>query len=60
MDTNYTNKNNKLIYLELSYLITGACFEVHNEQGRYAKERRYGDCLEQKLKILKINYKLVY
>lgn len=58
MSTNYTNnKNNKLIYPELSYLITGICFEVHNEIGRYAREKQYRDLLEQKLKLVNINYK---
>jgi len=57
MHTNYTNKNNKLIYPELSYLITGMCFEVHNKLGRYAREKQYGDLLEEKLKEIKIPYK---
>jgi len=57
MHTNYTNKNNKLIYPELSYLITGMCFEIHNKLGRYAREKQYGDLLEEKLKEIKIPYK---
>ncbi|MEK9134859.1 MAG: GxxExxY protein [Patescibacteria group bacterium] len=50
-------KNNKLIYPELSYLITGICFEAHNKLGRYAREKQYGDLLEQKFKEIKIPYK---
>ncbi len=57
MHTNYTNKNGKLIYPELSYILTGLCFEVHNQLGRYAREKQYGDLLEEKLREIKIPYK---
>lgn len=57
MHTNDTNKNKKLIYPELSYLITGICFDVHNRLGRYAREKQYSDLLEEKLKEIKIPYK---
>ena len=56
MNTNYTNKNQKLIYPEESYLITGVCFEVHNQLGRFAKERQYGNLIEEKFRELKIDY----
>lgn len=55
MHTNDTN-NKKLIYPDLSYLITGICFEVHNQLGRYAREKQYGDLMEEKLKEIKIPY----
>lgn len=57
MHTNSTNKNDKLIYPELSYLITGICFSVHNTLGRYSREKQYGDLLETKLKELKLPYR---
>ncbi len=57
MHTNYTNKNGKLIYPELSYILTGLCFEVHNQLGRYAREKQYGDLLEETLREIKIPYK---
>lgn len=47
----------ELIYPELSYLITGILFEAHNEKGRYAREKQYGDFIEKKLKELGIPYK---
>jgi GxxExxY protein len=52
-----TNENDKLLYPELSYLITGLCFKVHNQLGRYSREKQYCDLLEDKLKESKITYK---
>ena len=40
----------KVIYPELSYLVNGILFEVKKELGQYAREKQYGDLLEQKLK----------
>lgn len=57
MHTNDTNKIEKLIYPKLSYQVTGICFEVHNKIGRYARERQYGNALEEKLKEIKIPHK---
>lgn len=57
MHTNYTNKETrKLIYPELSYIITGTCFDVHNRLGRYAREKQYGDLLEEKFKEINMPY----
>jgi len=50
-----TNKN-KLIYPELSYVINGILFDVHNDLGRYCNEKQYGDSIEQKCKERKIAY----
>ncbi len=49
-----TRKNIKIIYPELSYKITGLMFEVHNELGRFCKEKQYADLLELKFKKEKI------
>ena len=56
MHTNDTNKEGKLIYPELSYIITGICFEVHNELGRYCREKQCCDAIEKKLKIIGMPY----
>lgn len=52
-----TNNTNKIIYPELSYLLTGVCFDIHNNLGRFSREKQYCDALETKLKESKIPYK---
>ncbi len=39
----------QIINPELSFRITGLCFKVHNELGRFCSERQYSDSFEQKL-----------
>jgi len=60
MHTNYTNKKDKLIYPEVSYLLTGILFDVHNKLGRYSRERQYANAIEERLKELKISYQREY
>ena len=57
INTNINTNIKKLIYPKLSYVITGICFDVHNELGKYAKERQYADKIERQLKEKKIPYK---
>ncbi|MCK9351161.1 MAG: GxxExxY protein [Candidatus Pacebacteria bacterium] len=56
MNTNTTTPE-KIIYPELSYVLTGILFSVHNELGMFAREKQYGDLIEIKLKEIKIPYK---
>ncbi|MFH1161902.1 MAG: GxxExxY protein [Candidatus Jorgensenbacteria bacterium] len=56
----HTNTTNKIIYPELSYALTGVSFSVHNQLGRFSRERQYGDAVEAKLKELKIPYEREY
>ncbi|MEI8123730.1 MAG: GxxExxY protein [bacterium] len=60
----YTNRiqkevkiNSNLIYPELSYIITGILFSVHNEIGMYGREKQYCDLIEKKLKEIKLPHK---
>ncbi len=57
MHTNDTNITNRVIYPELSYTLTGMCFDTHNELGRYAKEKQYCDGFEKRLKETGLPYK---
>lgn len=47
----------ELLYPNLSYVITGILFAVHNELGPYSKERQYSDLLEKKLKEINLPYR---
>lgn len=46
-----------LIHPELSYKITGLLFKVHNDLGRFSREKQYGDLFENLLKCNNISYK---
>ena len=46
----------KIIYPELSYTITGICVSIHNEFGRYLREKQYSNHLESKLKEKQLEY----
>ena len=46
----------EIIYKDLSYKINGLLFKVHNELGRFCKEKQYGDAFESLLKSEKISY----
>jgi len=47
---------NNIIYRELSYTINGLCFRVHNELGRFCREKQYANRFEQLLNINGIKY----
>lgn len=40
----------KLIYGDITYVINGILFKVHNELGKYCNEKQYSDAIEKKLK----------
>ena len=46
----------KVIYKELSYLITGLLYKTHNDLGRYKNEKQYGDYFEFLLNKNNIKY----
>lgn len=46
--------NSKLIFPELSYIICGLCYKIHNKLGRYKNEKQYADAFENILKENKI------
>jgi GxxExxY protein len=46
----------ELYFPELSYTITGICFNAQNSLGRYQKERQYGNWLENELRLKNIPY----
>ena len=56
MNTTDTNGKEKLIYPELSYKIVGILYQVHNQLGRFAREKQYCDLIEKLLIDLKIPY----
>ena len=47
MHANDTNE--KIIHRALSYRLNGLLFSVHNELGRYCREKQYGDAFARSL-----------
>ncbi len=52
-----TSSKKEFLYGDLSYKINGILYEVHNEIGRFGRERQYGDLIERKLKEKSLQYK---
>jgi GxxExxY protein len=46
----------EIIYKELSYRLNGICFKIHNELGRFCRERQYCDAVEKRLEEAGIPY----
>ncbi|MDH7476306.1 MAG: GxxExxY protein [Microgenomates group bacterium] len=46
----------RFIYPDLSYLINGILFKVHNDLGRFRNEKEYGDYIENNFKKLNIKF----
>jgi GxxExxY protein len=52
----YMRTGSKVFYPELSYTLTGIFFNVHNQLGRFEKEKRYGNIIEEELKRAKVAF----
>jgi GxxExxY protein len=50
------DNKSKIIYPELCYKLYGLFYKVHNDLGRYYKEKQYADALEELLKENNIKY----
>lgn len=50
----------RIVLPKLSYQITGLCYKVHNELGRFCSERQYADKLEEQIVNAKLDYKREY
>lgn len=46
-----------IVHKELSYIINGILFEVHNELGRFASEKQICDAIEIRLKQYNLPYR---
>lgn len=46
----------EIVYKELSYKINGILFDVHNQLGRFCREKQYGDLFENLLQQENIEY----
>lgn len=58
-DANKKQSSN-LIHAKESYLLTGLFFAVHNDLGRFCREKQYADEFEKSLKNEKIQYQREY
>jgi len=50
----------QILHKDLSYRLTGLLFKVHKELGRFARERQYGDKLENLLKADGLEFQREY
>lgn len=50
------SEQSKILHPDLSYRVTGLCFKVHRELGRFCSERQYSDAVELLLKRNGISY----
>lgn len=46
----------EIVHKELSYKINGILFDIHNQLGRFCREKQYGDLFENLLKQENIYY----
>lgn len=50
----------KLLFPELSYKLTGVCFKIHRQLGRFCSEKQYADVLDNSLKENRISSRREY
>lgn len=50
----------RIVYSQLSYQLNGLLFDVHNELGKFGRERQYADALEKALKMAGLPYAREY
>jgi GxxExxY protein len=48
--------SDKVIHPELSYVINGLLFEIHNALGRFCREKQYGDALATLMEERQVYY----
>ncbi len=46
----------RIIEKDLSYKLSGVFFKVHNQLGRFCRERQYGDAVAKELESLGVNF----
>ena len=56
MELEFANLRPEIIEKELSYIITGLLFKIHNDLGRFSREKQYGDAFEKLLTENKIEF----
>ena len=49
-------KGSKIIYPELSYKLNGIFYKVHNQLGRFCREKQYCDAIQNLLKDTPLKY----
>ena len=54
------NTSGKSVEEELSHILGGIFFEIHNELGRFCRERQYADALEEKCRERNITFQREY
>lgn len=55
--TNYKVDKQKVLFADESFQINSICFYVQNRLGRFAKEKQFCDCFEERAKELNIPYR---
>jgi len=57
MSANNTNKKSHIIYADLCYKLYGIFFKIHNQLGRFCREKDYAAAFESELNKNSISFK---